>query len=371
MQAHRTPSAQHDAAFRAWLERVAATPYRFDFYQVLRHIEAAHPDLPRLGEAARPADEPVRVAQPAELAFAPASLHALETDRGVPRLQQRIFGLLGPQGPLPTHLTELARERLQHHADPTLQRFLDLFTHRFALLFYRAWAQAQPTLALDRPGDAGFGRWLASLVGVGSETLAQRDALGDAAKLHFAGRLVRPTRDAEGLQAWCRSTFGVPLRIEPWRGHWMALDHEERTRLSTRLGQPVGQGAVLGASVWDVQHKFRIVIGPLTMERYRDFLPDGRDLPRLQALVRQWVGLEFDWDLQLVLVRAEVPPVRLGRRGSTQPPSRLGRTAWLGTYRTARDAGDLCMNVESALRRRGRPRSPAAPHPRPATSPLS
>jgi len=62
----------------------------------------------------------------------------------------RLFGLLGPNGPLPIHVTEYARHRLRHAGDATLSRFLDLFNHRFLALFYRAWAQAQPHVNRDR-----------------------------------------------------------------------------------------------------------------------------------------------------------------------------------------------------------------------------
>jgi type VI secretion system protein ImpH len=336
----------------AWLHRVAAEPFRHDFYRVLRRFEAAFPQLPRLGEAVRPADEPLRVAQPAELSFAPASIHALVLRAGAaPLLQQRIFGLLGPNGPLPLHLTELARERAHHHGDATLQRFLDFLTHRFALLFYRSWAQAQPALALDRPGQARFERRLGALAGLGLPGLLARDALGDATKLHFVGRLSMQVRNAEGLLAICEGQFDVPVFIEQWRGHWMPLARDERSRLGTRAGAGLGSGAVLGASVWDVQHRFRIVIGPLSLARYVDFLPGGRDLARLQAIVRQWVGLEFAWDLTLVLSRAEVPPLRLGRPG---PAGRLGRTGWLGRYTRGGDARDMTIDVESTLRPRRR-----------------
>ena len=337
----------------AWRQRVAAEPYRHDFYRVLRRFEADHPELPRLGEAARPADEPLRVGQPAELSFAPASIQALQVPAdGPPVLQQRIFGLVGPNGPLPIHLTELASERTRHHADRTLQRFLDLLTHRFALLFYRSWAQAQPELGLDRADGKGFARWLGALAGVGLEGLTRRDAMGDAAKLHFTGRLASQVRNAEGLLAICRSQFDVPIRIEQWRGHWMPLSADERTRLSARGGQGLGSGAVTGASVWYVQHRFRIIIGPLTLSRYADCLPGGADLYRLQAIVRQWVGLEFAWDLTLILSRAEVPRLRLGRAGSAGPSGMLGRTGWLGRYRREGDAQDMTIDVEKTLRQR-------------------
>jgi type VI secretion system protein ImpH len=343
-------------AHEAWLGEVAQAPWRFDFYQAMRRIACAHPNLPLLGEALRPVDEPVRVAQPAELDFAPAPIHSLErSSRSPPRLMQRAFGLLGPNGALPLHLTEYARDRAQHHGDHTLQRFLDMLTHRFALFFYRAWAEAQPTASLDRPGNKAFFNRIGALIGIGLPSLQDRDALPDTSKLHFAGRLARQTRDAEGLLAWCRIEFDVPVAIEQWCGHWMSLGRDERSRLGRRGGALLGRSAVLGSSVWDVQHKFRITMGPLTLDRYRRFLPGGDGLARLQAMVRHWVGVEFEWDLKLVLARAEVPRCLLGRSDTA-----LGYSSWLGRYRKPHDAGDLRIDVERSRARR-RAAEPAAP----------
>jgi len=81
---------------------------------------------------------------------------------------------------------------------------------------------------------------------------------------------------------------------------------------------------------------------------------------RLQALVRSWVGIEFFWDLQLVLQRAEVPRLRLGGRGGA-----MGHTTWLGSYRRPGDAGDLCFDVERSRRPR------VVPDVRPAPADLS
>lgn len=339
-----------------WLQALAAEPWRFDFYQALRRIESLHPQLPRLGEAARPGDEALRVGQSASMDFAPAALQALQRrDDGTLLLVQRVFGMLGPNGALPLHITELAHNRASHQGDATLRRFLDLLTHRFALLFYRAWAQAQPVVGLDRGDRNPFDHRIGALAGIGLPTLQQRDALGDGSKLHFAGRLSRQTRDAEGLLAWCRAQFGVTVQMQSWCGHWMAVAAPERTRLGGR--ERLGRGALLGASVWDVQHKFRLVIGPLRLARFRQFLPGGADLARLQAIVRHWVGLELAWDLQLILAREDVPPLRVGPGGGPM----LGRTTWLGSYRRPRDAGDLVIDVESTLRRRPVPRAAQAP----------
>lgn len=328
--------------YEAWLSRMASAAYKVDFYQAMRRVASAHPQLPPLGEALRPRDEPVRVAQPAELDFAPASLHSLERPPGrPPRLLQRLFGLLGSNGALPLHITEYARERATHHGDVTLQRFLDMLTHRFALMFYRAWAEAQLTVSLDRAGNKSTFNRLGALVGIGLPSLQDRDALADTSKLHFAGRLSRQTRDADGLLAWCRIEFDVPVVIEQWTGHWMPLAREERSRLGRRSGALLGRTAVLGSSVWDVQHKFRIAMGPLRLDQYRRFLPGGADLARLQALVRSWIGIEFAWDLKLILERDEVPRFELGARRMG-----LGHAVWLGHYRRPSDADDLCIDVE-------------------------
>jgi type VI secretion system protein ImpH len=329
---------------------IAARPYDFDLFQALRRIESAHPGLPRLGDARRPVDEPVRFVNDASLTFAPAAISQLERRPDQPpRLAQRVLGLLGPNGALPIHLTEYAYERQLHHGDPTFVRFLDILLHRFGLFFYRAWARAQPTVSLDRADDSPLVRHVGALLGIGELQARQRDALGDFPKLFFVGRLSRQVRDADGLAAWLTSHLGVPARVNQFCGHWMALERSQRSRLR-RLGEcGVGRGAVLGQSVWDVQHKFRIEIGPLRWNGFVALLPGTQALLQLRALVRQYVGFEFAWDLRLSLVRGDVPIWPVSSRRDRQL-GRLGRTAWLKAASDRRldsDADDLVMNVES------------------------
>jgi type VI secretion system protein ImpH len=67
------------------------------------------------------------------------------------------------------------------------------------------------------------------------------------------------------------------------------------------------------------------------------FLPTGRLLAELLALVRNYLGDELEWDLNLVLRREEVPALRLGGG------ARLGWTTWLGGAARERDADDLTL----------------------------
>jgi type VI secretion system protein ImpH len=328
----------------ALFAELARAPWRFDLFQALRRIDAAFPDRPRLGHALRPAEEPVRISQEASVAFAPSTLSAFDDADGArpPRLEQRVFGLLGPNGPLPLHLTEYARDRARHHADATLARFLDLFHHRMAVLFYRAWAEAQPTVQQDRGEDDRFARYVGSLGGYGSPAVAGRDAIPDHAKRFFIGHLGRGARNAEGLASILEGFFRLPARVEQMAVGWLTLAREERTLLGgeRRLSGVLGAGAVLGRRVRDAQSRFRVVMGPMELDRFVGFLPGRSSLSGVVDWVRNWVGFEFDWELQLVLARDDVPGVCLGREG------RLGWTAWLGTRRAAGDADDLTFAPE-------------------------
>lgn len=325
---------------------LARAPYRYDLFQVLRRLDALHPDKPRLGTALRPVDEPVRLGQEASLSFAPAPIAALVRREGrVPRLIQRIFGTLGPNGPLPLHLTDYARERALHHGDHTFARFLDVFHHRLLSFFYRAWAQAQPTVSLDRPEEDRFRVYVGALLGVGAPGLQDRDVAGDGAKLFHAGLLVRQVRNADGLEALLSSFFKSPVKVEQFVGHWMTLPEGDRTQLGRESpGACLGMGAVLGARVWDRQHCIRIHVGPLALQGYRGLLPGGAAFGQLVALVRQYLGFELSWDVRLTLGQAHVPKTRLGSFGQ------LGWTTWLGRA-DQKDRGDLVMEPERLMAR--------------------
>jgi type VI secretion system protein ImpH len=325
-----------------FLATLAESPHQFDFYQTLRRLECQHHDKPRWGQALRPTDEPIRFGQEPELTFAPAPLASFSpaNERERARLQVRLFGLLGPNGPMPTYFTEYVRERLRNAGDLTLSRFLDLFHHRFVALFYRAWAQAQPHVNHDRPGDDHFASYLAALVGLLPPAHRDRDAIPDEAKFFHADALVRHVRNAEGLAAIIQDFFRVPVRIFEFVGSWLQLLPSERTYLG-RAGATLAGGAVLGESVWDRQSKFRIRLGPLDLTEYESFLPGGERLRRLVDWVRLYLCFELDWDVQLVLRQHEVPSTRLGGG------FRLGWTTWLGKRMLAADADDLCLAAEA------------------------
>jgi len=308
------------------LEALEREPWNFHFFQALRLIECARPDRPRVGEAARPADDLVRLAQEPTLAFAPSSLTAYEpaTESEPARLVVRFLGLFGPNGPLPLHLTEYALERLLHRKDPTFARFADVFHHRMLTLFYRAWATANPAAQFDRPDADRYAVFLGSLSGLGSPATRGRGTLPDRALLHHTGALATPTRHAEGLERMLADFLGMPARVEPFVGHWVDLAPRHHLRLGESLETcALGRTATLGTRVWDCQGKFRVVLGPASLEGYERLLPGSDTLDCLVDMVRSYVGEEFAWDVRVVLAKEHVPFTVLGEAG------RLGRTTYV------------------------------------------
>ena len=316
----------------------------------MRLLEAGHRDRPRLGRSVRPSQDAVRLAQEPSVQFAPATLASLEPAfAGRPvRLLVHFFGLFGPDGPLPLHLAEYARDRRRNFRDPTLQRFADIFHHRALSLFWRAWADSRPTVSFDRPQDDRFATYAGSLAGLGTASLRDRDAMPDLTKLHFAGCLANQTRHAEGLAAILSAFFTMPVRVASFIGAWLDLQDRDRTRLGAAAQTgTLGGTALLGGRVWSRQHKFRLVFGPLTLAEYRRLLPGGSSLHRLIPIVRNYAGDTLLWDANLILRRDEVPRTQLGRQGQ------LGWTTWLTPRRSATDAADLFLDASADSMARG------------------
>ncbi|MCP1374572.1 type VI secretion system baseplate subunit TssG [Dyella lutea] len=315
-------------------------PERFDFFDAVRRIECAHPDKPRLGESTKPSEDPVRLRHTPSLAFSPRTLDRFEpaSSEQPHRLYGLFLGLFGPNAPLPLHLTEYTIDRQINARDRTLSAFADIFHHRMMSLFYRTWADAQPTVQYDRPKQDRFGGYIGALVGLATPHAGDRDAMPDRFKRFFAGRLLTQARSPEGLRQLLQDFFRVPVRVLEYVAEWMRLPDESHLRLGlSPQVAGLGRTAVLGDAVWEAQQRFRLRIGPLDAAQFRHFLPGEEALQQLVAAVRTYVGDEKAWDVQLVLRREDVPVTRLGQSG------RMGLTTWLGRRDQLTDADDVVL----------------------------
>jgi len=300
-------------------------PWEHSFTSLLRYLAARHRDKPPLGHAKRPGQEPFRLGQQPTLAFAPREIAHVDTTSAHPKINLFSLGMLGANGPLPIHFTEIVKDRSDNRRDATLVNFLNIFHHRAMTHQYRAWAQSQSAASLDRSDEEGFTRYISRLMGDDPADISH-SPLPTHARIAACAHLTREARNPDGLCATLTHYFGVPVTIQEHLLHWIDVAPEEHTLLgmgseSSRLGI----GALAGEKVPDRQHKFRLVIGPLKLAPYLRFTPTtGSHLPILVEWVRAFIGYEYVWDVELKMHSADVPLTRLGGE------ERLGWSTWLG-----------------------------------------
>jgi type VI secretion system protein ImpH len=318
-------AAAHGHAERAvtLFDRLAAEPWRFDFYHVLRQLERANPQSPRIGESAARREEYVDLGQNPYLEFPASNLESAEVRDGRLRLIVKFLGLLGPQGALPLATTDESLGWLIMR-DDAFPRFLDLFNNRFLQLFFRAWADARPIAQHDRPSEDRFIAYIGSSIGLGTEPFRELDSIPDIAKLEFAGLIAPKAKSASRLARFLRGLFGTKIEIEEFVGSWLSFEPGDRTALGSRLAT-LGRDLLIGSSVFSVEDKIRIRLFVKDFAQYERFLPArGSDLAKpLADAVFFYVGDELDWDVELAIPSGEVKPVKLGMSG------RLGWTSWV------------------------------------------
>jgi type VI secretion system protein ImpH len=326
------------------LEQVLfAEPYRFDFFQAVRLLERLAPGRVPVGREGPPGREVVRFRADPTLAFPASAIRRLDRPDdpdAPPAMTVASLGLTGPLGVLPYVYTELLLER-RRQGDRTLSAFFDLFNHRVAALFYRAWEKAHVAAAWAPGADDRCTRSLFSLIGLGIPPLRGRHDFPDEVLLSYAGLLARRHRPAGVLEDLLRDAFGLPIAVHQFVGQWLGLEPGDRSRLGAAgPHNALGVSLILGRRVWDEQGKFRLRVGPLGFAQFRALLPEAPAFRRLTQMTRLFVDGGLDFDVQLVLRADEVPPCRLTSVPGAGP--RLGRYAWL-------DSGDRAADADEAV----------------------
>ncbi len=312
-------------------KRLFAEPFCFEFVQVVRLLRMFYPHRSGVGLFRSPDSEVVRFGVHPSLAFPASEVQELEPQKdNPPVLRVNFLGTVGPLGVLPLYYTELVAQRMLAR-DRTLRDFLDLFHHRLISLFYRSWLKYRFIVGFEQREEDHFSQYLLHEIGLGTPGLQDRQAVPDISLLYYSGLLSQQPRSAEGLTLLLSDFFQTAIRIEQFLGSWYDLTSDSQCSLddSALENQQLGFGAIVGDQVYDPQSRIRIIIGPLTLSRYLDFLPTGTAYEPLAGLVRLYAGDEFDFEAQLILSRDEVPSFELGAEGDTGP--KLGWVSWSKT----------------------------------------
>jgi type VI secretion system protein ImpH len=330
------------------LERLEAalrkSPSSFDFFQAVQVLETLRPDREPVGHFTDPDREVAKFGVRPSLAFPGSEIHSLSLDDDGPaRMKVDFFGLTGPSGVLPHPYTQLVAERSRAR-DAAMADFLDLFHHRLISLFYRAWKKSRLAASAGDEEDR-FRDHLFDLLGLGIESMRGQLAVPDESLAVYVGLLGPQARGAAALQGLVADFFDVPVQVEEFVGAWQPVPVRDQCSLGAE-GDPsnqLGLGVLVGDEIWETQSRVRLRIGPLPRDRFEEFLPEGAAHPALRSITRFFGHDQFDFEVQLVLAREDVPPVVLGSEQTAQQP--LGWTTWLRTAPLARDPDEAVFTL--------------------------
>lgn len=338
-------------------EAYFAEPYKFDFYQAVKLIEAwvrrqrqdfDETEPEPVGSSDDPAFDAVRFRANIGLDFRPSDIRDIDLnprDGDIPLMEVDFMSLTGARGPLPFFYTELIRNR-RRLGDTAMRDFFDIFNHRAISMLYRVRQRNRPTLQTGPVTDHPVARYLLSYCGLRGDALEAHLNVYDEDDdpntpparpistrelIYYAGLLWHRSRSMHGLEQLLSHYYDFPVKGHELQGRWITLAQEARSALSTgRQHNRLGVSAVAGSRIWDPQSGFELHLGPLGWRDFVDFLPSGARFRSFSRLTKFYVRGAFDFSTRITVKADEIYPNRppLSARGNDL---RLGWTSWLLT----------------------------------------
>jgi type VI secretion system protein ImpH len=293
----------------------------FEFYQALRRIHKS-----MLGT-----DAQLTLSAYPDLAFPATELRKFSIERDSSdvahyELLVNFIGLVGQSGALPEPYTELLLERL-YAKDKTLLDFLSIFEHRLLQLFY--------------DGGTASNYYMNYEVGLPHQTTdllqaftGQKPEESSEPSMYYAGLFGTQARSAEGLRVILSDHFDFAFNVLQYTPQWFDLPADDCGKMSKH--NRLGGGTILGKRVWQVQNRCSILIGPLDYTQFTHLLPCGDTLGALTKLINAYLGLEYDYVIQLLVSTTEFPICQLSKSKTIKLGwnSRLAKSQNDGTYTT-------------------------------------
>ena len=300
-----------------------------NFVEFVRRIDQGHPELPRLGKAKLPEQEPLRFAQQPFLRFPESDIARIEEhgSAGVPLISLYGFGLLGTNGPMPLEFTQQVFQRSRNHYDLTMQRFLDIIHHRMATLFFRAGVQGDQSVSFDRRFDDLICDILQSLGGIAPERREHWErysVLSPYFAAHYACFFGNENKTRDALEIMLTEFLRVPLRIRDLVPGEYDIPKEFRCRLGCSDTSTVGCNSQLGSRYVSLTKQFIVEIGPEDFSQCLDLMPGGKGFSEISEILFLYLDRPLRYTFEFLLHGETVPQAKLDRT------VQLGRSCWLG-----------------------------------------
>ncbi len=308
------------------INQLIKNPFEFGFYQLMNVLTLLFPNY--FGENLEIGDR-INFSANVRLDFPASDVEALELpqeDRDLLIVKTNFLNMAGINGPLPHPYTDLIMQR-SRRKDTAFKDFLDIFNHRCIQLMYDLQRKYKVIFGYRLSHQNVFSQYFRSFCGLGTSYLSDRLKVNDRSLYYYTSIFIHQKRSALGLQILLAHFFNVSVRIHQFMGSWFSLDPDQFTLIGTQgQNHRLGDATILGTKVWLQDKKFRITLGPLALEKFEEFLPPWGGYKKLCDLVRFYCNDDFEFDIELILNKEQIPDYVLGYFSLTF----LGWTSMIG-----------------------------------------
>jgi len=311
--------------------------HKFDFFQAVKILEALHPNNNSVGTGSNPDNETIRFSSHAGLSFAASDINEIvkqSDNQSVPyKMIVNFLGLAGSTGPLPLKYTELVLKRIQKK-DFAFRDFLDIYHHRIISLLYKSAKKHRVHLNTISPEKTDIARYVFSLIGIDYNVFNQFNFINKRLLLSYAPLFFQRCKNLSNLELLLSDFFQVQVKGKQFCGSWFDISDDELSKIGTFSGinNTIGKNVIIGKQSFSRQSKVELIIGPLTIQQYRNFLPSGRAFKHFLKMVRFYIGKIVECDISLILLSSEIPEVRFENTNSIK----LGWTSFITTNKALR-----------------------------------
>ncbi|MCQ2966230.1 MAG: type VI secretion system baseplate subunit TssG [Alphaproteobacteria bacterium] len=298
-----------------------------DFFEMVRRFEKGNPQLPRIGYAPLPEQEPLRFGQAPYLSFPSTSIAEIRTgnDKYSALIMTYFFGLLGVNGPMPLEFTNLIFQQSHNNYDQTFRRFLDIIHHRFTTLFYRAWALTKQSVSYDRPDDDMISNIICSIAGFMPDTSVYKKST-QMTGANFANYFGNTIKNKYALNDILHNLLKCKVDVIDHIVGSYDIPSKDLAKLGNASTAVLGQSLQLGRHYMSATREFCVNIGPISFRKCENFLPGAEGFDLLCDVISSYVNKPMDYKFNFILKGSEIPKLVLGNNKSMK----LGRNCWLG-----------------------------------------
>ncbi len=308
--------------------------HEWSYFAAIDFIEQ-NEDKEALGVAKRPREEKVRFRTDSSLGFPSSDIKSITYNpdaaqgQGKYEMMVRFLGLSGASSPLPSYYLESLAQAEGDSAVASLRPFFDFFSHRVVALLYRAWKKYRYDKNFLPGAHDAWSERMFSLVGLHDQLIDLEPNIQWSRLLAYTGLIASKRRSPMVLSGVIAHAFNLKsVNIIEYVFRKVDVPDHQKWQLGKNNGA-LGLNTILGSRVPDRCGKFIVQINDLSSKRFREFLPSGSLYNPLRHLVEFLITDQFAYDIELNIVREEVPPMQLSSK-QKEAPARLGWTTFIG-----------------------------------------